>query len=136
MGATNGYSLGCDGNDRFFLNREEPLGSGVLRIMTVLADGKIGIGTNSPTDELHVVGDVHFTGKLASDGGVDPPYVLYDKETRSAIVERIRAEVPEEKRDGAVLFYNGEESRLEVYFPERGEFRDLLGNLLLTVAVR
>jgi hypothetical protein len=136
MGATNGYAIGCDGNDRFFLNREQPLGSGMLRIMTVLNDGKIGIGTTGPTDELHVVGDIYCTGKLTSDGGNDPPYVLYNRETRSAIVERVRDEVPEDKRDGAVLFYNGEASRLEIYFPEKGEFRDLLGNLLLTVANR
>jgi hypothetical protein len=136
MGATNGYSIGCDASDRFFLNREQPLGSGVLRILTVLNDGKIGVGTNSPTDEFHVVGDIYCTGKLTSDGGNDPPYVLYNKESRSAVVERVHAEVPDDKLDGAVLFYNGEESRLEIYFPETGEFRDLVGNLLFTVANR
>jgi hypothetical protein len=136
MGAANGYSIGCDGSDRFFLNREQPLGYGVLRILTVLTDGKIGIGTTGPTDELHVVGDIYCTGKLTSDGGNDPPYVLYNKESRSAIVQRVRDEVPEGKKDGAVLFFNGEESRLELYFPEKGEFRDILGNLLMTVADR
>jgi hypothetical protein len=29
-----------------------------------------------------------------------------------------------------VLFWNGDDLRFEVYLPQRGEFRDLLGNLL------
>jgi hypothetical protein len=70
---------------------------------------------------------------LTSDGGNDPPYVLYNKESREAIIDRVAAEVPEDKRDGAVLFWNGEDKRFEVYLPDDGEFRDLDGNLLLTV---
>jgi hypothetical protein len=95
---------------------------------------KLGIGTANPTEELHVVGDIYCTGKLTSGGGNDPPYVLYDKETRQAIIDRVTTEVPEDKRDGAVLFWNGAESQLELYLPKRGEFRDLLGNLLAEVS--
>lgn len=95
---------------------------------------RLGIGTTSPSEELHVVGDIYCTGKLTSDGGNDPPYVLYNKETRKAIIERVAHEVPKDKLDGAVLFWNGDEMRFEVYMPERGEFRDLQGNLLATVS--
>lgn len=98
--------------------------------VNVDVSGNVGIGTANPTDELHVVGDIYCTGKLTSDGGNDPPYVLYNKETRKAIVERVVEEVPEEKREGAVLFWNGDDLRFEVYLPARGEFRDLQGNLL------
>ena len=92
--------------------------------------GNVGIGTPDPTSKLHVVGDIYCTGKITSDGSNDPPFVLYDKESRQAIMERVAREVPEEKRDGAVLFWNGDTSRFEVYLPSAGEFRDLMGNLL------
>ena len=92
--------------------------------------GHVGIGTTEPLEELHVVGDIHCTGKLTSTGGYDPPYVLYDQETRRAIIERVAREVPVEKRNGAVLFWNGEELRFEVYLPASGEFRNLQGKLL------
>jgi len=54
FGATNGFGIGCDSEDRFFLNREAPLGAGVLRIMTILATGNVGIGTTSPGYKLQV----------------------------------------------------------------------------------
>ncbi len=105
-------------------------GDGDNEGLSVDVSGKVGIGTTNPTEELHVVGDIYCTGKLTSEGGNDPPYVLYNKETRQAIAERIAEEVPEDKRDGAVLFWNGDELRFEVYLPQKGEFRDLQGNLV------
>lgn len=95
--------------------------------------GNVGIGV-SPSYKLDVAGDIHCTGKLTSDGGNDPPYVLYNRETRESIKERVAKEVPENKLDGAVLFWNGEEMRFEVYLPARGEFRDIQGNLLAKVS--
>lgn len=98
-----------------------------------LGSGNVGIGTTTPTENLHVVGDIYCTGKLTSDGGNDPPYVLYNHETREAIIERVAREVPQEKRNGAVLFWNGEQSRFEVYLPDKGQFRDLSGSLIAEV---
>jgi len=47
--------------------------------------------------------------------GKEPPYVLYNKETRESIKERVAKEVPDDKLDGAVLFWNGEGFQFEVY---------------------
>ena len=98
-------------------------------VMSIMG-GNVGIGTTSPSEELHVVGDIYCTGKLTSDGGNDPPYVLYNSETRESIKERVAKEVPSDKQGGAVLFWNGETLQFEIYLPAKGEFRDILGNLL------
>jgi hypothetical protein len=63
LGATNGYGLGCDSGDNFFLNREEPLGTGTLRIMTALPDGSIGIGVSNPTYRLHLPNNANESGR-------------------------------------------------------------------------
>ncbi|MCD6450682.1 MAG: hypothetical protein J7L34_09295, partial [Thermotogaceae bacterium] len=70
---------------------------------------------------------------LTSDGGNDPPYILYNYETRKSIIERVKQEVTPDKLNGAVMFYNGEASRMELFLPSKGEFRDLRGNLLASV---
>jgi hypothetical protein len=95
--------------------------------------GKVGIGTAIEPPggtKLAVMGDVYCGGKMSSSGGYDPPYVLYDNESRDAIIKRVAEEVPEDKLDGAALFWNGARLQFEVYLPEQGEFRDLQGNLL------
>ncbi|MCK4597097.1 hypothetical protein KAU04_03625, partial [bacterium] len=56
FGATNGYGMGRASDDKFFINREEPLGTGVLRILTLQSNGNVGIGTTSPTAKLDVNG--------------------------------------------------------------------------------
>jgi hypothetical protein len=125
------WAYGNTGNAIQFLSMpyDGNLGSAPT-LMHVGVDGRVGIGTNSPSEELHVDGDIYCSGKLTSVGGNDPPYVLYDKETRQAIVERVADEVPPDKLDGAVLFWNGEQLQMEIYLPSRGEFRDLNGNVL------
>ena len=59
--------------------------------------------------------------------------MLYNNETRESIKERVAKEVPDDKLDGAVLFWNGEDLRFEVYLPERGEFWDLHDNILVKI---
>jgi len=92
--------------------------------------GNVGIGLSNPGYKLDVSGDIHCTGKLTSDGGNDPAYVLYDYQTRKSIVELIKKEVPPSKLGGAVLFFNGERQSLELFIPLKGEFRSLNGELL------
>jgi len=65
----------------------------------------------SPGYTLDVSGDIHCTGKLTSDGGNDPPYVLYNYETRTSIIDRVKKEVLPDKLNGAVLFFNGEQGQ-------------------------
>jgi len=96
-------------------------------------DGNVGIGATSPGYTLDVSGDIHCTGKLTSDGGNDPPYVLYNYETRTSIIDRVKKEVLPDKLNGAVLFFNGEQGKLELFLPSKGEFRALDGKVLETV---
>jgi hypothetical protein len=67
FGATNGYSIGRASDDKFFINRDEPLGSGVLRALTIQPDGKVGIGTSNPSTKLEVAGDFKVNGYILSE---------------------------------------------------------------------
>ena len=60
-------------------------------------------------------GNLEVYGKITSHGGYDPPYVLYDRQSREEIIERIKNEVPPEKQGGAALFFNKQTKRLETY---------------------
>ena len=40
------------------------LGTGTSDVLTVNSSGNVGIGTISPTAELHVVGNIHYTGTI------------------------------------------------------------------------
>jgi len=91
--------------------------------------GDVGVKT-TPSYTLDVSGDIHCTGKLTSDGGNDPPYVLYNYETRASIIDRIKREVLPDKLNGAVLFFNGDRGQLELFLPSKGEFRTLDGKVL------
>jgi len=93
-------------------------------------NGNVGIKTETPGYDLDVKGDIHCTGKLTSDGGNDPAYVLYDYQTRTSLIELVKKEVPPSKLGGAVLFFNGEKQSLELFLPLKGEFRSLNGELL------
>ena len=110
------------------------LHTGVFRGMPLYWDweGNVGIKDSTPSYALDVTGDIHCTGKLTSDGGNDPPYVLYDYQTRKDIVAKVKKEIPPEKLSGAVMFFNGETQAMELFLPLKGEFRSLSGELLDT----
>jgi hypothetical protein len=61
FGAANGYGIGCDDTDKFFINREQPLGTGFLRAVTIQSDGNVGVGTKTPGYKLDVAGQAHAT---------------------------------------------------------------------------
>jgi|GEM_PF-2709254 len=113
----------------FRLNFGSP-SSGVTGVIYADSGGNVGINTTSPSYKLDVSGDIHCTGKVTSGGGNDPPYVLYNYETRDSIVKRIKKEISPSKLNGAVLFFNGEKQSLELFLPSKGEFRSLEGKLL------
>ena len=51
--------------------------------------------------------DLHVFGKTTSDGGIDPPYFLLDRNTKADFLSRYGREVPPEKRSGLAMFYDG-----------------------------
>ena len=83
--------------------------------------------TASCQSDLGVSGDLGVGGKVYSWDGYDPPYVLYDRQTRDGIVEKIKKGVSPEKQGGAVLFFNGDTHQLETYVPAEGKFYNLSG---------
>lgn len=96
-------------------------------------DGNFGVNDPTPSFKLDVNGDGRFTGKLTTLGSVDPPGVLYDRETRASTVARVKREVPKDKLGGCFMFYNGESGNMELYFPTTGEFKDFAGELIDSV---
>jgi len=89
----------------------------------------VGINKSNPAYELDVTGDIHCTGKLTSDGGNDPPYVLFNKETLLSITERINKEIPkneENKWDGQAIFYDSEQDNMFLINPKTGETREFV----------
>ncbi len=99
-------------------------------VLYVSSSGNVGIGTTTPSHTLHVNGDIYCTGKITSGGGYDPPYVGFTLHTRREIIKIVNEEIPPEKRNQGILFLNADTKKLELYFPNAGEFRDLMGNLL------
>jgi hypothetical protein len=71
--------------------------------------------------------------KITSPNLVDPPGVLYDLQTRQQIIDNAKAVVPMNKQNGAVLFFNKDRTKLEIYNQSEGKFYDLQGNLLHTM---
>jgi hypothetical protein len=80
-----------------------------------------------------VSGDLEVGGKINALGGMDPPYLLLDSETRSSIARRVAREVPSSKQTGAALFWNSQTKRLEIYVASEGAFYNLAGNAITNI---
>lgn len=63
----------------------------------------------------------------------DPAGVLYDEQTRQEIIGLVKGTIPPDKQGGALVFFNKDTKRLEVYIQSEGKFYDLQGNLIYTM---
>jgi hypothetical protein len=79
-------------------------------------------------------GDLNIDGKVYANGGIDPPYLLLDNETRASIADRVGREVPPSKQSGAALFWNSQTRQLEIYVASEGAFYNLTGKLITAIA--
>ena len=77
--------------------------------------------------------DVEIDGKLSLYGGMDPPYLLLDSETRASIANRVAGEVPPSKQTGAALFWNAQSKQLEIYVAGEGAYYDLAGKQIASI---
>jgi len=118
-----GYFVGYDGAEIF--------GDVMLADNSTVA-GDLQVYGNTIVDDIF--GDLAWFNKIVSNGGYDPPYVLYDKQTREQIVDMVTRELLPGKEDGAALFFNKDTKRLETYVASEGKFYDLNGNVVYTLA--
>ena len=81
---------------------------------------------------LDTSGNVTVGGKLTANGGIDPPYMLLDAQTRAAIKGEVLFEVPTNKQTGAAVFFNAATHRLEIYVASEDAFYDLNGEVIAT----
>ncbi|MCX6722644.1 MAG: hypothetical protein NT094_01075 [Candidatus Staskawiczbacteria bacterium] len=75
-----------------------------------------------------ILASIDASGKLTAVGGVDPPYMLFDLQTRDQISNNFSQNIPLEKKGGAMMFFNADTKQMEFYIPVEGIFYDLLGN--------
>ena len=47
-----------------------PVSFSLISVVTTTADGKVGIGTNSPTEKLDVIGNIRLTGNIVSPNDI------------------------------------------------------------------
>jgi len=94
------------------------LGDDTERDMYPNTTGKVNLGR---TDKRFK--DGWFSGKITVTGGVDPPYVLFNKETLQSILDRISYEIPKDednKWDGQVIYYDSEDDGMFALNPKTG----------------
>lgn len=97
-----------------------------------IIDTSVGGGNISLTPDggqVNITGDLNVSGKIGCVGGVDPPYVLFNKETILDVITRINDEVPkydDQKWDGQAIFYDGEEDNMFLYNPNSGDTREFV----------
>jgi hypothetical protein len=139
VNTNNGYKIYDATNDSTwtlsygdpYLSFDAPDSPNLLTLLNN-SPGTVGINTYSPSSSyaLDVNGSIHCNGKITAVGGVDPPYVLFDLNTRQSVKTRVLAEVPIDKQSGAAQFWNLDTKKMEVYIASEDKFYDLNGNLL------
>jgi hypothetical protein len=84
-GAAIRYEAGTNGGHAFYTN------AGAVQALNILPSGNVGIGTNNPVHQLHVVGTIGATEVIVSSTGADyvfaPDYHLRDLSDVSAYIQ-------------------------------------------------
>lgn len=125
-----GVTITLDGNGL------EVLGAQGFNVSASTGNVSVGGFLELLNGDLSVTGSGLFTsnlqvdGKITANGGVDPPYVLFDAHTREETKARVLKEVPTAKQSGAAVFWNRSARRLEIYIAGEDKFFDLFGVLV------
>ena len=70
MGNVNGYGISHElTSDNFVINRDEPVGTGILTALAITPTGNIGIGNTNPQSKLVISGGNGGTSVDIRDGG-------------------------------------------------------------------
>lgn len=96
--------------------------------------GKINMGT-----ALNPFNDGWFSGKITVTGGVDPPYVLFNRENLHSILARINLEIPQDEpskwgglvqwTDGIDMFALNPKSGISEQFVWKSDYDVLVGRV-------
>ena len=100
--------------------------------------GNLMLNTTTDTGyRLNVSGTSYVSGKGTFGGGVDPPYLTLDPQTRQSAARQIKREVPDQKLAGAHLFFNKSANALEFITVEDGtaSLYRVTGTLVTTIAL-
>jgi hypothetical protein len=82
--------------------------------MTILADGKVGVGTESPSKALHVVGDGLFTGNVAIN--TTSSVGNYALDVRGATNKRFGVQNSNSLSGASLYFYNDSNGFADGYY--------------------
>jgi len=129
---TTGSAQVCVGNDGLFHVWSNIGANNCFEID--LVEGGAHVVADQGSGNLSVDGELVVQGKATFNGGVDPPYLLLDAETRDSVAERVAIEVPPSKQTGAALFWNSATKQVEAYVANDGVFYDLTGKQIATIA--
>ena len=78
-------------------------------------------------DDMEINGDLEVSGCIT--GTIDPDSIQYDYYSRQNIIDDCKLNIPVGKKC-VVTFVNEDTELLEVYYPHKGEFKDIAGVLL------
>jgi len=79
--------------------------------------GEIYLADVSNNYAMDGTGDIYLSGKIATTGGYDPPYVLIDEQTKKEIVDRTRKEIAPEKAGGFAIINIPSDARIKWFKP-------------------
>lgn len=78
---------------------------------------------------VNITGTLNVSTKIECAGGVDPPYVLFDRENKLSIIERLNREVDKDKEyryGGQALYYDADLDNMFIMNPKTGDTREFV----------